>query len=87
MLEEVERQFGTREFVGVHARVEADWEQQCQGAQNRSDPATLLFSNKHQCWVSCTASADLCHCPNGKGTQSAVQERPGQGRPYHPALE
>ena len=59
MLEEVERQFGTREFVGVHARVEADWERQCQGAQNRSDPSTLLFSNKHQCWVSCTASADV----------------------------
>lgn len=53
MLEEVERQFGTREFVGVHARVEADWEQQCRAAQNRTDPGTMLFNNKHQCWVRC----------------------------------
>ncbi len=51
MLEEVERQFGTQEFVGVHARVEGDWGQQCQGAQNRTDPDTMLFGNKHQCWV------------------------------------
>ena len=51
MLEEVERQFGTREFKGVHVRVEPDWEQQCSGAQNRTDPSTMLFNNKHQCWV------------------------------------
>lgn len=51
MLEEVERQFGTREFKGVHVRVEPDWEQQCAGAQNRTDPSTMLFNNKHQCWV------------------------------------
>ena len=66
MLEEVERQFGTRDFVGVHARVEADWEQQCQGAQNRSDPSTLLFGNKHQCWVSCAAPANVCPQLNGE---------------------
>ena len=53
MLEEVEAQFGTRDFVGVHARVEGDWEQQCRAAQNRTDPSTMLFSNKHQCWVRC----------------------------------
>ena len=51
MLEEVERQFGTREFKGVHVRVEPDWEQQCAGAQNRTDPSSMLFNNKHQCWV------------------------------------
>ena len=59
MLEEVERQYGTREFVGVHARVEADWEQQCRAAQNRTDPNTMLFSNKHQCWVSRLSSCAL----------------------------
>ncbi len=53
MLEEVEAQYGTREFVGVHARVEGDWEQQCRAAQNRTDPSTMLFDNKHQCWVCC----------------------------------
>ena len=51
MLEEVERQHGTREFVGVHARVEGDWEEQCRGAQNRTDPSTMLFGNEHGCWV------------------------------------
>ena len=51
MLEEVERQFGTRKFKGVHVRVEPEWEQQCAGTQNRTDPSSMLFNNKHQCWV------------------------------------
>ncbi len=68
MLEEVEMQFGTREFVGVHARVEGDWEQQCRAAQNRTDPSTMLFNNKHQCWVRCLlrpswASVQMCMEP------------------------
>ena len=61
MLEEVEAQYGTREFVGVHARVEGDWEQQCRAAQNRTNPSTMLFDNKHQCWVRCLLTPSPAH--------------------------
>ena len=51
MLEEVGRQFGTKEFVSVHVRVEADWEKHCAAAKDRSDQQSALFNNNHQCWV------------------------------------
>ena len=51
MLDEVEHRYGSREFVGVHARVEADWEAHCAAGANRSDAGGALFGNRHQCWV------------------------------------
>ena len=73
MLEEVERQYGTQEFVGVHARVEADWEHQCRAAQNRTDPSTMLFNNRHQCWVSRLTSSG---CEGPAAAQAALLASP-----------
>ena len=61
MLAEVEGHFGTKDFVSVHVRAEADWEENCRGSQNRSDEASSLFNNKYQCWVS--ARDQLHHLP------------------------
>jgi len=52
MLEEVERQFGSRDFVSVHVRVESDWEEHCAANKDRNDLQGALFNNAHQCWVS-----------------------------------
>ena len=51
MLGEIEHRFGSRDFVGVHARVEADWEGHCAASKDRSDNSHSLFGNRHQCWV------------------------------------
>lgn len=52
MLAEVERRFGTKAFVSVHVRVEAEWEEHCSANQNRSDTDSALYNNAYQCWVS-----------------------------------
>ncbi|KAK9918477.1 hypothetical protein WJX75_004356 [Coccomyxa subellipsoidea] len=59
MLEEVGRQFGTKEFVSVHVRVEADWEEHCAAAKDRGDQQSTLFNNNHQCWVDEAQTAEI----------------------------
>lgn len=57
MLEEVARHFGTKEFVSVHVRVEADWEEHCAASKDRNDPQTALYNNNYQCWVNIRLSS------------------------------
>lgn len=51
MMEEVQAKFGTQEFVGVHLRLEPDWESHCAANANRSAPDSAFFGDRHQCWV------------------------------------
>ena len=52
MLEEVQARYGTKEFVGVHLRVEPGYEGHCAVNANRSAPDSAFFGDRHQCWVS-----------------------------------
>lgn len=71
MLDEVQARFGTRDFVGVHVRVEADWEVHCAENADRTAEGSALFGNSHQCWVRARPhpwrapfpGSDLCPSP------------------------